>query len=101
MYRATDYLPPGIGIIEEVGPSCSGFEVGDRVGWGPVSTTFGHCGPCLSGKDVYCPEARNYSMVDFDTLGSVCSHAIRNEQWLFHIPDAISSEDAAPLMCRL
>ncbi|KAF2269817.1 NADP-dependent alcohol dehydrogenase [Lojkania enalia] len=89
----------GVGIIEEVRSACSLFKVGDRVGWGPIGSTCGHCEQCMAGKDAYCPEARNYGAFDFDTQGSICSYAVRKEQWIFHIPDSIPSEDAAPLMC--
>ncbi|KAF2453480.1 NADP-dependent alcohol dehydrogenase, partial [Lineolata rhizophorae] len=88
-----------IGIVEEVGSACSLFNVGDRVGWGLLNSTCGHCAFCLTGKDAYCPEGRNYGTVDFDTQGSLCSHAVRKEQWIFHVPDSMTSEDAGPLMC--
>ncbi|KAL5337469.1 NADP-dependent alcohol dehydrogenase [Aspergillus crustosus] len=89
----------GIGIVERTGPSCSRLSVGDRVGWGPLNSTCAECAMCTSGKDAYCPDAKGYGFAFFDTMGSVCSHAVRKEQWLFKIPDAISSTDAAPLMC--
>lgn len=89
----------GIGIIENVGSACTLFKVGDRVGWGPFSSTCGNCEFCLTGRDAYCPNNKIYGLHDYDTLGSVCSHAVRKEQWIFHIPDALSPEDAAPLMC--
>ncbi|PYI05405.1 NADP-dependent alcohol dehydrogenase [Aspergillus sclerotiicarbonarius CBS 121057] len=89
----------GIGIIEETGSACSRLRVGDRVGWGPLNSTCGTCEMCTIGKDAYCPNAKMYSVEGYDTQGSICSHAVRKEQWLFKIPDAISSADAAPLMC--
>ncbi|RYP79004.1 hypothetical protein DL769_003077 [Monosporascus sp. CRB-8-3] len=88
-----------IGIIEQVGSTCTLFKVGDRVGWGPVNSSCGHCDPCMAGRDAYCPNGSFYNIHDFDTNGSVCSHAVRKEQWIFHISDALLSEDAAPLMC--
>ncbi|OJJ88327.1 uncharacterized protein ASPGLDRAFT_71408 [Aspergillus glaucus CBS 516.65] len=72
---------------------------GDRVGWGPASSTCGNCDMCTTGKDAYCFNAKYYGFHDFKINGSVCSHDVRKEQWLFKIPDAISSLDAAPLMC--
>lgn len=98
--RWPDPCFPGVGILEQVGSCCSQFNVGDRVGWGPIGSTCGHCEQCMTGKDAYCPEARSYGVVDFDTMGSICSHAIRKEQWIFHIPESMSSENAAPLMCK-
>lgn len=54
----------------------------------------------MVGKDAYCPNASQYSAHDFDVHGSVCNYVVRKEQWIFRIPDALSSEDAAPLMCE-
>ncbi|KAL1847443.1 hypothetical protein Plec18167_005166 [Paecilomyces lecythidis] len=89
----------GIGIIEEIGTGVTRFKIGDRVGYGPINSTCGLCEFCCTGRDSYCPEIRTYSLHDFDTLGSLRSHAVRKQQWLFHIPDSLSSADAAPLMC--
>lgn len=55
---------------------------------------------CTTGKDAYCFNAKYYGFHDFEINGSVCSHAVRKEQWLFKFSDAISSLDAAPLMCK-
>ncbi|EYE96416.1 NAD(P)-dependent alcohol dehydrogenase [Aspergillus ruber CBS 135680] len=89
----------GIGVVEKVGVACTQVTVGDRVGWGPASSTCGNCDMCTTGKDAYCFNAKYYGFHDFETNGSVCSHTVRKEQWLFKIPDAISSVDAAPSMC--
>lgn len=86
----------GIGIVEKTGSACSQLRVGVRVGWGPVNST---CATCdiyvLKGKDAYCPDARTYGAEGYDTQGSICSYAVRKE-WLFKIPDSISSIYAAP-----
>ncbi|KAI1377272.1 chaperonin 10-like protein [Hypoxylon crocopeplum] len=87
-----------IGIIEEVGSACSHSKVSDRVGWGPANSTCGECDLCLTGKDAYCPNARLYSMHEYDTQGSVCSFAVCKEQWILHVPEALASEDAFPLV---
>ncbi|KAL2844347.1 NADP-dependent alcohol dehydrogenase [Aspergillus pseudoustus] len=89
----------GIGIIEKTGPACKTLKPGDRVGWGPINATCGDCEMCMAGKDAYCPNAKTYGFEGYDTQGSVTSHAVRKEQWLFKIPEGIASEDAAPLMC--
>ncbi|PYI00054.1 NADP-dependent alcohol dehydrogenase [Aspergillus ellipticus CBS 707.79] len=89
----------GIGIIEQAGSACTRLKVGDRVGWGPANETCGNCSYCMSGKDAYCLTPKMYGVDGYDTHGSVCSHAVRKEQWLFNIPDALSAADAAPLMC--
>ncbi|GES60587.1 NADP-dependent alcohol dehydrogenase [Aspergillus terreus] len=89
----------GIGIVEAVGPACTRLGVGDRVGWGPVNATCGDCEPCLKGQESYCNQIKLYGFDAYDRSGSLCSHAVRSEQWLFRIPDGLPSADAAPLMC--
>ncbi|KAL3492313.1 NADP-dependent alcohol dehydrogenase [Aspergillus germanicus] len=88
----------GIGIIEQTGSACTTLKPGDRVGWGPINATCGNCEMCMAGKDAYCAHAKTYGFEGYDTQGSVTSHAVRKEQWLFRIPDGVKSEDAAPLM---
>ncbi|OOF98236.1 hypothetical protein ASPCADRAFT_164643 [Aspergillus carbonarius ITEM 5010] len=89
----------GVGIVERIGSACSQLKVGDRVGWGPIYSTCDACDMCLTGRDAYCSSAKMYGVEGYDTQGSICSHAVRKEQWLFKVPDSISSADAAPLMC--
>ncbi|GAD92015.1 succinate semialdehyde dehydrogenase, putative [Paecilomyces variotii No. 5] len=89
----------GVGIIEEAGPGVTLFKKGDRVGWGAVNKTCDLCEFCHSGRDAYCLDRALYFVTDQETGGSICSHAIRNQRWIFRIPDALASEDAAPLMC--
>ncbi|RAL04045.1 NAD(P)-dependent alcohol dehydrogenase [Aspergillus ibericus CBS 121593] len=89
----------GIGIVEQIGSACSRLKVGDRVGWGPILSTCDACDMCMTGREAYCPKVKMYGVEDFDIHGSICSHAVRKEQWLFQIPDSMSSADAAPLMC--
>ncbi|KAL3246584.1 hypothetical protein ABHI18_012668 [Aspergillus niger] len=89
----------GIGIVEEFGSACSQLKVGDRVGWGLLNSTCASCDMCMTGRDPYCPNAKTYGAEGYDTHDSICSHTVCKEQWLFKIPDNMSSVDAAPLMC--
>ncbi|OKO97828.1 Alcohol dehydrogenase [Penicillium subrubescens] len=97
--ESTDYEETGIGIVEAVGPGCIRVQVGDRVGWGPINATCGTCEFCCNGRDNYCEDIKLYGFDSYRLSGSLCSHALRKEQWLFRIPSALSSIDAAPLMC--
>lgn len=90
----------GIGIVEEFGSACSQLKVGDRDGWGLLNSTCASCDMCITGRDPYCPNAKTYGAEGYDTHDSICSHTVCKEQWLFKIPDIMSSVDAAPLMCR-
>ncbi|KAJ3752832.1 NADP-dependent alcohol dehydrogenase [Lentinula raphanica] len=87
-----------IGIVHSIGSDVSLVQVGDRVGWGYPNWTCGRCDWCLRGEDNYCPNWKIYGVSDLDQ-GSLSTMAVRKEQWLFKIPENMSSEDAAPLMC--
>lgn len=58
----------------------------------------GLCKQCLTGTEIYCPQRAMYAGADLDQ-GSFASHAVWREAFLFPIPDELSDEDAAPLMC--
>ncbi|KAF9025796.1 GroES-like protein [Hymenopellis radicata] len=89
----------GVGYVEEVGPSCkTDLKVGERVGWGYIHYTCGKCRQCLTGKEEYCPNKHQFFTHDHDQ-GSLGEIAVRKEDWLFRIPDGLSNENAAPLMC--
>jgi D-arabinose 1-dehydrogenase-like Zn-dependent alcohol dehydrogenase len=74
------------------------FNRGDRAGWGFLHNSCGHCDECLVGNEMFCPEGALYGTADTDQ-GAFASHAVWKAAFIFHIPDAISSSDAAPLMC--
>ncbi|KAJ3849018.1 chaperonin 10-like protein [Lentinula lateritia] len=87
-----------IGIVHSIGSDVSAVKIGDRVGWGYPNWTCGKCEWCLRGEDNYCPNWKIYGVADLEQ-GGLSSMSIRKEQWLFKIPECMSSEDAAPLMC--
>ncbi|KAG0700297.1 hypothetical protein DFH29DRAFT_1080778 [Suillus ampliporus] len=65
---------------------------------GDSSTIRGHCDECLNANEMFCPERAMYAHSNTDQ-GAFASHAVWKAAFLFHIPDAITSSDAAPLMC--
>lgn len=88
----------GVGVVEEIGSAVKLFKKGDRAGWGYNHDSCGACKQCLSGNDIFCPERKMYGDADLDQ-GSFASHAVWKESFLFKIPEAMTSEDAAPLQC--
>ena len=97
-----------IGIVSQVGKNVKDIKVGDRVGIGAQVGSCMNCDPCKHDNENYCVGDGKGHMVDtYNSLwpdGSVAqggySNAIRaHEQFVFPIPDAISSEHAAPMLC--
>lgn len=88
----------GAGIVEDIGERVTLFKKGDRAGWGYQHSACGHCKECLRGVETFCAERKMYGEADLDQ-GSMASHGLWREDFLYRIPEEIKSEDAAPLMC--
>ncbi|WPH01603.1 Hypothetical protein R9X50_00445100 [Acrodontium crateriforme] len=88
----------GVGVVEETGPDVKHMKKGDRVGWGYEHNSCEHCQQCLKGSETYCAERKMYGQADLDQ-GSFAHSAVWREAFLFKIPDELSDEAAAPLMC--
>ncbi|KAH8594545.1 putative NADP-dependent alcohol dehydrogenase C 2 [Bisporella sp. PMI_857] len=88
----------GVGIVENIGSSVKDFKRGQKVGWGYQHASCGSCKQCLTGHETLCPARQMYGSADLDQ-GSFSSYAIWRADFLFHIPEAIANEYAAPLMC--
>ncbi|KAJ7497660.1 chaperonin 10-like protein [Mycena latifolia] len=88
----------GVGTVQQIGGEVKGFKVGDVVGWGYTHKTCGTCDQCLLGQDQYCQNREYYGVHNLHQ-GSFGSHAIWDASFLFHVPEALAPEHAAPLMC--
>ncbi|KAL4912995.1 chaperonin 10-like protein [Aspergillus aurantiobrunneus] len=99
-YKSADMVlgHEGVGNVEDTGPDVQELKKGDRVGWGYEHDCCGRCNHCLSGWETFCPDRKMYGQADLDQ-GSFATHAVWREAFLFRVPDALSNEAAAPLMC--
>ncbi|KAI0597787.1 GroES-like protein [Biscogniauxia sp. FL1348] len=88
----------GIAIVEATGPDCKRLKKGDRVGWGLMQESCGHCMNCLTGRDTHCVERAIYGHDNLDQ-GSFATHGVWREPFLFKIPESMTDEAAAPLQC--
>ncbi|KAF2479095.1 NADPH-dependent medium chain alcohol dehydrogenase [Neohortaea acidophila] len=92
-----------IGKAIKVGKDVKTIKVGDRVGVGAQIGADLTCNQCKADQENYCP-----NMVDTygsnwpdgtKTQGGYSSHIRSHEYFTFKIPDALESENAAPMLC--
>jgi propanol-preferring alcohol dehydrogenase len=85
-----------VGRVVERGAAVQSVAVGERVGVPWVQWTCGQCEFCREGNENVCPKQRITGvMVD----GGYAEYAKAPASHVVKIPDALSSEQAAPLLC--
>ena len=87
------------GTVEQLGPGAAGVAVGDRVGMHWVAPC-GACPNCAAGLETACltpMTQRAFPGVSVD--GGWAEYVKAPAQYLVRIPDALSFEEATPLMC--
>jgi propanol-preferring alcohol dehydrogenase len=85
-----------VGVVDAVGPACTRFAVGDRVGIAWLRHTCGRCRWCRSGRENLCP-ASQYTGWDAD--GGYAEWAVVDEGYAYAVPDRYGDVHAAPLLC--
>ncbi|KAG7014961.1 Cinnamyl alcohol dehydrogenase 1 [Cucurbita argyrosperma subsp. argyrosperma] len=92
-----------VGEVVEVGSEVSRFRVGDLVGVGCIVGSCSSCGPCNSDKEQYCnKKIWTYNDVYLDgrpTQGGFSSAMVVHQKFVVKIPEGMSPEQAAPLLC--
>ncbi|AFE11044.1 alcohol dehydrogenase [Corallococcus coralloides DSM 2259] len=85
-----------VGRIERVGTGVTAWKEGQHVG---VGWHGGHCGQCVacrSGDFVTC-EKQQICGISYD--GGYAEYLVAPQEALARVPEGMSSEDAAPLLC--
>ena len=88
------------GVIDAVGRPLSpgaNWKIGDRVGVGWNAGYCGHCAHCRRGDFLGCLTENRVTGLTQD--GGYATHVIAHVSALARIPDALTPEEAAPLMC--
>ncbi|MEU8954169.1 NAD(P)-dependent alcohol dehydrogenase [Streptomyces sp. NPDC048518] len=92
------------GVVTEVGSGVTKFTVGDRVGVGCMVDSCRECENCKAGLEQYCVKGNvpTYNGIGKDgepTYGGYSTHIVVDEAFTVRIPEGISLDVAAPLLC--
>jgi len=93
------------GVVTQVGPSVSKFKVGDRIGVGVFVDSCRKCPSCRKGLQQYCIEGMTgtYNQLERDgktpAMGGYSNVMVINEDYAVSIPDNLSLDGVAPLLC--
>ncbi|QKW25913.1 NAD(P)-dependent alcohol dehydrogenase [Streptomyces seoulensis] len=92
------------GVVSEVGPGVTRFAVGDRVGVGCMVDSCRKCDNCEAGLQQYCVEGPTwtYNAVGKDgeaTQGGYSQKIVVDENYVVRVPEGLSLDVAAPLLC--
>ncbi len=85
-----------VGIVDALGPGARRFDLGDRVGVAWLASTCGACRFCRRGQENLCPDA---TFTGWDHDGGYAEAALADERYVYRLPDELSDDQAAPLLC--
>lgn len=86
-----------VGRIDALGEGVLGFAIGDRVGVGWHGGQCGLCANCRRGDFFACETMHRITGVTVD--GGYGEYLVAEQTALARVPDGLTAEEAAPLMC--
>jgi propanol-preferring alcohol dehydrogenase len=86
----------GIGRVTAVGASVMNVKEGDRVGVPWLHSACGHCEYCLTGWETICASE---TFTGYTTNGAFAQYLLADPNYVAHIPKALTSMAAAPIIC--
>lgn len=94
-----------VGVVSAVGRNVTKFKVGDRAGVGCMVDSCLDCAECRDDEEQYCPETTftyGYPEKSSPTgisQGGYSTNIVVRDHFAVHIPEHISFQEAAPLLC--
>ncbi|MBN2580226.1 MAG: zinc-dependent alcohol dehydrogenase family protein [Pirellulales bacterium] len=85
-----------VGVVEKLGPGCSRWKPGQRVGVAWLRHTCGKCRFCTAGKENLCASTL---FTGYHADGGYAEYTVAPEAFCYEIPAAFSDHEAAPLLC--
>jgi propanol-preferring alcohol dehydrogenase len=86
----------GVGYVEKVGPGVSSIKIGDRVGIPWLFSACGECEYCLTGWETLCKSQLNGG---YSADGGYAEYCVAPAAYVARIPDGVSDEEIAPILC--
>ncbi|NTU98903.1 alcohol dehydrogenase AdhP [Candidatus Falkowbacteria bacterium] len=86
----------GVGTVVALGEGVTEVKVGDRVGVPWLHTSCGQCEYCTSGWETLCEKQQ---MTGYTVNGSFAEYVLADPKYVGRIPDSLSFEQAAPILC--
>lgn len=96
-----------VGVVAAVGKNVTKFKVGDRAGVGCMVDSCMECDNCTHGEEHYCERGETLFTYGYPseaeptgiTQGGYSNKIVVRDHFAVHIPDHISFQEAAPLLC--
>jgi len=94
-----------VGVVAAVGKNVTKFKVGDRAGVGCMVDGNPECESFKQGEEQYCPDTTftyGYPEKSSPTgisQGGYSTNIVVKQHFVVHIPEHISFQEAAPLLC--
>jgi propanol-preferring alcohol dehydrogenase len=85
-----------VGTVEATGPDAHRFTIGQRIGVAWLAGTDGSCRYCRAGRENLC---QSPTFTGWDRDGGYADACLADEAYAYPLPDAITDEQAAPLLC--
>lgn len=93
------HVVPGhqvVGVVDALGPGTTRLHHGDRIGVAWLASTCGTCRFCRRGEENLCLRA---TFTGWDHDGGYADATVVDERFAYRLPDTLSDEQAAPLLC--